>query len=283
MKLLLQLPRLTRGRWLSLIVLYSFSTNLPTTPIVLALYVTYVYTQKYAHRTILTHLAAISYMHRCHQMAEPNKNFLVQRALLGVKRCVPVQDCRLPISLPLLYRLHGSVNHLISRPYARAMFQAMYMLAFYAFLRVGEFTLSHGQADNLLQFHQIMLDADRKAVQVGFHRYKHSKGKQHVIYSHSSTGPVCPVETLKTYIQYRGGGEKASPLFIQQNGCPVTRAEFTNAFNKSIDFLGISRKFYKPHSFRIGAASHFAQLDMSYAQIRHMERWASNAFKSYIR
>ena len=158
----------------SFLVLYSFSTHLPTTPIVLALYVTYLYTQKYSHRTILTHLAATSYMHRCHQMAEPNKNFLVQRALLGIKRCVPVQDCRFPISLPLLYRLHESVNHLIYRPYARAMFQAMYMLAFYAFLKVSEFTLSHGQADNLLQFHQIMLDADRKAVQVAFHRYKHS-------------------------------------------------------------------------------------------------------------
>ena len=161
------------------------------------------------------------------------------------------------------------------------MFQAMYMLAFYAFLRVGEFTLSHGQADNLLQFHQIMLDADRKVVQVAFHRYKHSKGKQHVISIHSSTGPVCPVETLKTYIRYRG--EEAGPLFIQQNGCPVTRAEFTNALNKSIDFLGISRTFYKSHSFRIGAASHFAQLGMSDAQIRHMGRWTSNAFKSYIR
>ena len=65
------------------------------------------------------------------------------------------------------------------------MFQAMYILAFYAFLKVGEFTLSHGQADNLLQFHQIMLDADRKAIQVAFHRYKHSKGKQYVSSIHS--------------------------------------------------------------------------------------------------
>ena len=134
---------------------YSLPTELPNPPIVIALYATYLHQQKYAYRTIVTHLTAITHIHRCHQMAEPNNNFLIQKTPQGIKQSAVNNDCRMPITLSLLHNIHLSVNHIISSPRERIMYQAMYLLAFHAFLRGGEFTKSHGRSQNVIQYHQM--------------------------------------------------------------------------------------------------------------------------------
>ena len=44
----------------------------------------------------------------------------------------------------------------------QTMVQSMYLLAFYAFLTVGEFTLSHGRIENILQLCQINIHPDAR-------------------------------------------------------------------------------------------------------------------------
>jgi hypothetical protein len=48
-------------------------------------------------------------------------------------------------------------------------------------------------------------------------------------------------------------------------------------------FLGINPQFYNGHSFRIGAATHAANLDFSEPYIRKLGRWNSSAVNQYIR
>ena len=259
---------------------YSLPIELPSPPIVIALYATYMHQLEYAYRTIVTHMTAISHMHKYYQISEPTKNVFVQRTLQGIKQSSISVECRMPITLPLLHKLHISLNHIVSSPRARVMFQAMYLLAFHAFLRVGEMTQSHGRSLNVIQYHQISVTQDNYIV-LSFSKYKHSKGRTHVISIQAQALPFCPVHTMREYIRYRG--VVPSPLFIHADGRQVNRDCFTSMLNKTTKFLGLSSTFYKSHSFRIGAASHGARNGMSDAQIRHMGRWSSNAFKSYIR
>lgn len=64
------------------------------------------------------------------------------------------------------------------------------------------------------------------------------------------------------------------PLFRYLDGCPVS-CPFVS---KSLD-----PKQYKGHSFRIGAATHEAQVGISENAIQNMGRWKSDAVKRYIR
>lgn len=50
-----------------------------------------------------------------------------------------------------------------------------------------------------------------------------------------------------------------------------------------IKFIGLDSKQYKGHSFRIGAATHAAQVGFSENAIQNMGRWKSDAVKRYIR
>ena len=260
---------------------YSFPMQLPNPPVVVALYISYLHTNHYAYRSILTHLAAISYMHRSHLLAEPNQNFIIQKTLQGVKRTATLQDCRLPINLALLHKLCQTIKHILASPLQQAMFRSMYLLAFFAFLRVGEITISHGRSENILKLRQVIVQTGSNVVHIAFERYKHSNAKTHTMAIQSRPGPFCPVEALLQYLKLRG--QQPGPLYVQPSNQPVTRATFNSTLQKSFKFLGLQADFYTSHSFRIGAASFAARNGMSDAQIRHMGRWASDAFKSYIR
>lgn len=64
------------------------------------------------------------------------------------------------------------------------------------------------------------------------------------------------------------------PLFQFLDDCPVSYS----FVSKSLD-----PKQYKGHSFRIGAATHAAQVGFSENAIQNMGRWKSDAVKRYIR
>ena len=210
-------------------------------------------------------------------MAEPINNFIIQKTLQGIQQSAVNNDCRMPITLSLLHKINSSVNHIISSPRERIMYQSMYLLAFHAF---GEFTKSHGRSQNVIQFHQITYLQDN-TILISFQKYKHTKSCPHVITIHARAQPFCPVHAVKEYVKYRGSNP--GPLFIHNDGRPIIRDQFCGKLRNSMKFIGLNPAFYKSHSFRIGAASHAARNGMSDSQIRHLGRWSSNAFKLYIR
>ena len=58
------------------------------------------------------------------------------------KKMNPSRDTRLPISLPILENIILGCEHTKSSLYSKKLTQAMYALAFFAALRVGESTWS---------------------------------------------------------------------------------------------------------------------------------------------
>ena len=155
-------PTTIRGYQHSLSSFQSFLTHyhvahhLPVPPIFVALFVAYLHKKNLAYRTIVSTLSAISYIHRCHDLPEPNDNFLVKNSLRGIKNLGTVPDARMPVSLDLLDKLCASVQHVCTSPWIQILFQSMYLLAFFAFIRVGEMTLSHGRIQNVLQFSNVL-------------------------------------------------------------------------------------------------------------------------------
>ena len=75
---------------------------------------------------------------------------------------------------------------------------------------------------------------------------------------------------------------KPGPLFLWENGLPLTRDVFITWSRNNIARLGLKGN-YSGHSFRIGAATTAAAAGIPDHLIKTLERWLSNAYRIYIR
>ena len=69
---------------------------------------------------------------------------------------------------------------------------------------------------------------------------------------------LCPVLALQHYLEVNKTGQ--GPLFQFLGGRPVTHAFVSKNLSKILYFIGLDTRTYKGHSFRIGAATHAANL-----------------------
>ena len=250
---------------------------MPVPPAILALYVSYLFNNRYASSTIVTYLSAIGYIHNIQGLPDATANFLVQKVLQGVKKSRPTADVRLPITLSALTKIIQAANFCVESFYQRTMFISMLTLAFSAFLRVGEMSVSHGNTCNVLKLPDVQLLEHSTAVCVLFTNYKHSAGRTARILSRDSQ----TAQALRNYLSIRGN--TPGYLYIWPSGKPITRIEFTKMFQSCLHFCNLDTSVYKSHSLRIGAACQAASMGYTGTQIRQMGRWHSDAFLKYIR
>ena len=230
--------------------------------------------------TIQTKLSAISFIHRIQDISEPVSSNLVHQTMIAIRKGNICTDVRLPITITLLDRLCRSLQETCLSHYHRIMYNSMFLLAFFALLRVGEFTISQAGVLNNLQLSQIHYHCEDNSLGITFTHFKHSNGRVHTIRIDSLIDN-CPVKAMLSYLNIRG--LSPGPLFIDSIGSPISRHVFNQQLNRCLNFLSLSPSVYKTHSFRIGAATYAASLGWSDAKIRHMGRWNSNAFHKYIR
>ena len=76
----------------------------------LGLYIAFMYQQNISGSTLTTYISAISYVHKIKGLQDTTKHFMVIKALEGVRKRRPVQDTRLPITLPILNKLNAAIT-----------------------------------------------------------------------------------------------------------------------------------------------------------------------------
>ena len=259
--------------------------TLPIQPAILALFISHLYSLKYASSSVTTYISAVSYVHKLAELADPTDSPLIVQILKGYRKLAPVNDVRLPITLPVLRQLISTFDHTISSRYQILLMSAMCAIAFFAFLRIGKITASHSEATNLIDITQLdRLVDDRgisRALQLTICNYKHKKsGPPFVIYIYPEV-TCCPVQLISNFVSMRG--PVRGPLFCWPDGTPIRRTFFVERLNAALKFCNLDTSLYKAHSFRIGAASWASAKGFSDSQIRTLGRWKSNAFLRYIR
>ena len=252
----------------------------------LALFIAFLAEKNYAASTVSSYISALSFPHRLASVPDPTKSEMIKLALRGYSKMNPSRDTRLPISLPILENIILACEHTKSSLYSKKLTQAMYALAFFAALRVGELTYRGNlPGQNIISFGQIAFMETREgtvtALKLTLRNYKHSDSSSPVDIFIYRERPVCPVHLLSEYINIRG--QFPGPLFCWPDASPITRSFFVTALKEDLQFCDLDISHYKTHSFRIGAASWAAAKGMSDTQIRDFGRWKSNAFLRYIR
>lgn len=161
----------------------------------------------------------------------------------------------------------------------------MFLLAFHAFLRVGEITSTTNNTLNLsaISFaHQ--QNGVPESMSLTMVDYKHHRGKPPVTFhlkANKENQQLCAVSAMWEYRAIRGDCD--GPLFMFQDKSPVSRHYFNQQLKISLNYLDYDTKLHKGHSFRIGAATLAKSKGISDEQIQLLGRWKSNAYRKYIR
>ena len=249
-------------------------------------FISFLYSQHFSPSTILTYVTAIGFLNKLLNQADYTHTFLVQRCLKGIERSAPPKNLRAPITLSLLHKMLTPLA--TTNNYENALHAAMFALAFYAFLRVGEFTArnqSESASLTIIQFSDLCITANpngQQAMQLSLRHYKGNTARTPFIINIPATNTsFCPVNIMLCYLQYRS--TMPGPLFCTSKNSPITRSSFTKILNETLDRIGIANSAIKPHSFRIGAATTACASGIPDEQIQRLGRWKSEAYKRYIR
>lgn len=164
------------------------SATLPISPPNLALFIAYMFDNRYAPSTVTTYVSALGYSHKLSGFPDPSRAFFIIQMLKGYGKIGARLDSRLPITLPILHRILAAASRFSSSKYQICQFQAMCLIAFYAFLRVGEMTSTTGLGPQPLQIHQIVqLVNDSNSIvslKITFQDFKHSYNQPPLFYSY---------------------------------------------------------------------------------------------------
>ena len=222
-------------------------------------------------------------LHVDHGVPDPLVNCLrLQRLLTGIKRVQgPASPRGLPITVDHLKVIQSSLD-LSTRDHV--MLWAACCLAFFGFLRAGEFTVTSAFDPNT---HMTVSDlqADYLVNPSCFKvRIKCSKTDPFRvgcdIYLGSGSGSLCPITALSSYLSLHGSAP--GPLFMFSDGSPLTRQQLSSSLQSILHGAGYSGS-YSGHSFRIWAATTAAARGVPDHLLKTLGRWSSEAYQIYIR
>ena len=163
------------------------------------------------------------------------------------------------------------------------MLWAAYSLAFFGFLRAGEYTVPcEWGSTHLLTFLGVTWQWTFQDSPV---RLKPSKTdpiqKGITLFIGKVSSDQCPVSAMLAYLLVRG--RQDGPLFRFRDGKPLTRQRFVSAVRDALVKAGIQAQLYAGHSFWIGAATTAASRGMEDSVIKTLGHWKSLAYLEYIK
>ena len=145
------------------------------------MFIAHCFENNYAAATVSTYISALSYIHKRLGLQENTQHFIINKTLNGFKKLRASKDNRLPITPSILKGLINSLPHIFTSLFMSKLLSTMYLLAFNAFLRVGEITGQLPPNGNNLQLNNIKFTFDNSqlpiANEIRMSHFKHSSGK----------------------------------------------------------------------------------------------------------
>ena len=236
----------------------------------------------YEPSTIKSYLSAVRSLHVFNGFENPLENKpRIQLVLRGIKRLSGnPRRMRCPITPESLLIICSRLNLSL---YDHCLLWAAFCIAFFGFLRAGEFTVTPTRLiSGCLQLSDVSADA------LPFPSFlrlfiKVSKTDPFIqsctVIVGRNSSLLCPLEAFRRYLHL--GGSRPGPLFIFQNRVSLSRSRLNSLLTMLLNLCGINGD-YTGHSFRIGAATTAARAGVPDHLIQTLGRWSSDAYKLYI-
>ena len=192
------------------------------------------------------------------------------------KSCRLITDqvkIRLPISRKLLELMLYELNRILStQPYLLTLYRALFMLAYYGLMRVGELTTG----DHPVLAKDISVGTNKDKILIYLRTSKtHGKEAQPQEINIESLdrmpqqGNFCPLRSTLNYYTTRGNyNTDSEPFFIFQDRTPVTPNHARVVLCRMLCALDLDPDLYGMHSTRSRRASDMYRMGYSIPQIQ---------------
>lgn len=249
-------------------------------------FIAYLSSENLSPSTVTSYLSGISYFHKINGFNDTTKHFIISKALEGFKRNRgPQIDQRDAISIPILTKLITHAPKYCTSIYEATLFSAAFSLAFFALLRVSEFTKNNSkdatEVSKQIQFSNVLISKGTIQLQI-LHSKTQQRGKPVKIAINENREVYCPLLNMKKYLKVRPKC-KNGDLFIHMNHKSLTTYQFNAVLKKALCFLHLDNSQIRSHSFRIGGTTYLKTNNVSDEKIMQLGRWKSNAYQRYIR
>ncbi|XP_071083873.1 uncharacterized protein [Haliotis cracherodii] len=158
--------------------------------------------------------------------------------------------------------------------------ETMCTIAFFGFLRCGEFTCSSSfDVEANICVEDITFDS-RCILRLEVSK---TDPFRHFISLFATKNLVCPFRSLTqlVWIRRQSGARNTDPLFVDSSFTAITRNTL-RWLSIILCRAGFSSSGYSGHSFRIGAATTAAQARLEDHLIKTLGWWSSDCFTRYI-
>ena len=206
----------------------------------------------------------------------------IKLAIRSLLHTTPPPTKKLPATFDILIKMIG-----LLQGFDKVFWSAVFSLAFYGALRGAEYAIQFcagiGWSRPLLvsdleSFYSCQLPA----IKLNIPRTKTLAHGRKIILGcsgHTFCAPCC----ILSYFQLRRGPAPSAPLFISQNGLPLTKLELNKKIKALAIALNLEASKFSSHSIRAGSATSGSKAGLSDLEIQELGGWSSDAYKGYIR
>ena len=245
--------------------------------------------KKLQSSTVRSYASAIKHILKCDKYEWDERRIWLNALIRACKKENDVFRTRLPIGVAMLETILFEVGrYFANQPYLESLYKAMFALAYYGLMRVGEITKS----PHCIKAKDIFIaDNKNKIKLVLFSSKTHNAADrpQEIKISTDEAGGVkrrnfCPFELLRSYMHMRGTyAVDEEEFFVFSDGSPVMHTNLWNCLKLMIKCLDINADCYNVGSMRSGRATDLLKFGYTVEEIKRMGRWKSNAVYKYFR
>ena len=201
-----------------------------------------------------------------------------------VKTRCPIRHSLFEMTLFELERIYAS------QPYLETLYKALFSLAYYGLMRVGE--LTEAKACHTLKACDVHMGINKNKILLILYSLKthgqESEPQQikisEVKQSVTRKNFFCPFSIVRSFINLRGGyNSQQEQFFVFNDQSNVNSNHFRKTLKLTLRRLNLDDTLYNTHSLRIGRTTDLFKAGYSIEQIKHIGRWRSNAVYKYIR
>ncbi|XP_062602257.1 uncharacterized protein LOC134263918 [Saccostrea cucullata] len=205
----------------------------------LAYFIANCYQTNLAASTNRTIISALSFIFQLSSSQDVTQHFIIKKMLQGFLKAKPIGDPRLPITPDILLKLVQALPYTADSYFSTILLRAMFILAYCAFLRVGEITKTNSKTHHYLLAKHV--SKGNKTNGIGFlelaiPHFKHSKSNSTTIHLCQNTiNPLlCPYRAITDFLNIRKHDSPEAPLFSFMDNTPVPRQYFTSQLRLAI-------------------------------------------------
>ena len=218
------------------------------------------------------------------------------------RACKKLNDrltCKIPIQRYLMEIILFEVCRIFKdQPYLSLLYKAIFSLAYYDLMRVGELTqgehpvkaadLSIGNNKNKIL---LILYSSKTHTRADFPQKKKisearnkDKDKKPISINGKKVTFFCPFKIVNNYRKARGGYEDINEnLFVFRDKTPVKPNHVSEVLKNCLINLNLDHTAFSFQCFRSGRACDLLRQGYTVEEIKYLGRWKSNAVYKYLK